>query len=95
MRSLTEAGVIKRAKSFDRDAVMKAWEGGITWEGPGGTMATDASTHHTTQDVRIIKVENRVWSLVETKQQIRPDNYDGRCDVFAHPSQTDFLMPQI
>ncbi|WP_413992265.1 ABC transporter substrate-binding protein [Labrys okinawensis] len=89
------AECVKRAKSFDRDAVMKAWESGITWEGPGGTMATDASTHHTTQDVRIIKVENRVWSLVETKSQIRPDNYGGRCDVFAHPSQTDFLMPQI
>ncbi|UVO30660.1 ABC transporter substrate-binding protein [Bradyrhizobium arachidis] len=89
------AEAVKRANSFDRDAVMKAWETGITWEGPGGKMVTDGPTHHTTQDVRIIRVENRVWSLVATKEQIQPDSYGGRCDVFAHPNQTEFLMPQM
>ncbi|RQR76536.1 MULTISPECIES: ABC transporter substrate-binding protein [unclassified Burkholderia] len=89
------AECVKCAKSFDRDAVMKAWESGISWEGPGGKMVTDGPTHHTTQDVHIIRVQDRVWSLVETRKQIRPDRYGGRCDVPKYPAQTDFLQPQL
>ncbi|MFB6464054.1 ABC transporter substrate-binding protein [Bradyrhizobium tunisiense] len=88
------AECVKRAKSFEPDAVRKAWESGITWEGPGGTMVTDGPTHHTMQDVRIIRVEDRVWSLIETKKQNPPNTYDGRCNVIARPNQTEWLMPQ-
>ncbi|WP_163156329.1 hypothetical protein [Bradyrhizobium uaiense] len=33
--------------------------------------------------------------VIATKEQIQPDSYGGRCDAFAHPGQTEFLMPQI
>jgi branched-chain amino acid transport system substrate-binding protein len=88
------AECVKRANSFEPDAVRKAWESGISWEGPGGTMVTDGPTHHTTQDVRIIRIENRVWSLIETQKQLAPDTYGGRCNVITRPNQTEWLMPQ-
>lgn len=89
------AEAVKKAGSFERDKVMAAFETGISWEGPGGLMVTDGATHNTTQDVHIVKVENRVWSLIETRKQIRPYDYEGRCDVKKYPSNTDLLTPQI
>lgn len=89
------AEAVKKAGSFDRDAVIGAFESGISWEGPGGLMVTDGPTHNTTQDVHIIKVENRVWSLIETRKQIRPYDYEGRCDLVKNPKNTEILTPQI
>lgn len=89
------AEAVKRAGSLERDAVLAALESGIRWDGPAGVMTTDGPSHNTTQDVHIITVKNRVWSLIETKKQIAPDTYGGRCNVFTNPNQTDFLMPQI
>lgn len=89
------AEAVKKAGSFDRDAVIAAFESGIAWEGPGGLMVTDGPTHNTTQDVHIIKVENRVWGLIETRKQIRPYDYEGRCDLVNNPKNTEILTPQI
>ncbi|MGY3034096.1 urea transport system substrate-binding protein [Bradyrhizobium sp. USDA 4354] len=87
------AEAVKRAGSFEREAVTSAFESGIRWEGPAGVMITDGPTHNTTQDVHIITVKNRVWSLIQKKEQIPPDTYGGKCNVFTNPNQTDFLMP--
>ncbi|WP_459603833.1 urea ABC transporter substrate-binding protein [Bradyrhizobium sp. 5.13L] len=89
------AEAVKRAGSFEREAVLAAFEGGIRWDGPAGVLTTDGPTHNTSQDVHIITVKNRVWSLIEKKEQIPPDTYGGKCNVFTNPNQTDFLMPQI
>ncbi|QPF90817.1 urea ABC transporter substrate-binding protein [Bradyrhizobium commune] len=89
------AEAVKRAGSFERDAVLAAFESGIRWDGPAGVMTTDGPTHNTSQDVHIVTVKNRVWSLIEKKEQIPPDTYGGKCNVFTNPNQTDFLMPQI
>ncbi|WP_413992267.1 ABC transporter substrate-binding protein [Labrys okinawensis] len=89
------AEAVKRAQSFERDAVMAAFESKIRWDGPAGVMTTDGPTHNTTQDVHIITVKNRVWSLIEKKEQIAPDTYQAKCNVFTNPNQTEFLMPEI
>ncbi|WP_179880076.1 urea ABC transporter substrate-binding protein [Bradyrhizobium ottawaense] len=89
------AEAVKRAGSFERQAVLAALESGIRWEGPAGVMTTDGPTHNTTQDVHIIRVKNRAWNLIEKKEQIAPDTYGGKCNVFTNPNQTEFLMPQI
>lgn len=89
------AEAVKRAGSVERDAVMTALESGIRWDGPAGILTTDGPTHNTTQDIHIITVKNRVWSLIEKREQIAPDTYQGKCNVFTNPNQTEFLMPQI
>lgn len=89
------AEAVKKAGSFERDAMLAAFESGIEWIGPGGKMVTDGKTHGTTQDVRIIQVKNRVWSLIETKSQIPPYDYEGRCDLTKFPDNTELLTPNI
>lgn len=89
------AEAVKKAGSFERDAMIAAFESGIEWNGPGGRMVTDGRTHNTIQDVHIIKVKNRVWSLIETKPQIKPYDYEGRCDLQTNPGNTELLTPVI
>ncbi|RQT14966.1 urea ABC transporter [Burkholderia contaminans] len=84
---------VRRAKSFDRDAVMRALESGIRWDGPSGALTTDGPTHNVTQDVNIIQVKNRTWKLVEHRSQINPDTYGGQCDLRRYPDRTEFVLP--
>lgn len=88
------AEAVKKSGTFDRDAVMAAFESGIEWMGPGGKMVTSGPTHNTTQDVHIVQVKNRVWHLIETKNQIAPYDYEGRCDLQKNPSNTELLTPK-
>jgi branched-chain amino acid transport system substrate-binding protein len=58
-------------------------------------MILDGKTHSTQQDVRIIQVKNRVWSLVETRPQIPPYDFNGRCNLKDNPKNVDILNPQV
>jgi branched-chain amino acid transport system substrate-binding protein len=89
------AEAVKKAGSFERDAVMAALIGNIEWTGPGGRMVTDGKTHSTQQDVHIIQVKDRKWSLIETKSQIPPYDFGGRCDLIKNPKNVDILNPQV
>ncbi|MFB6464053.1 ABC transporter substrate-binding protein [Bradyrhizobium tunisiense] len=80
------AEAVKRAGSFERDAVLAAFEYGIRWDGPAGVMTTDGPSHNTSQAVHIITVKNRVWSLIEKKEQIPPDSYGA--DAMSSPIRT-------
>jgi len=89
------AEAVKKAGSFNRDDVMAALADNIEWTGPGGKMILDGKTHSTQQDVRIIQVKNRVWSLVETRPQIPPYDFNGRCNLKDNPKNVDILNPQV
>ncbi|WP_439406255.1 ABC transporter substrate-binding protein [Bradyrhizobium sp. DASA03076] len=72
IQSCCGAEAVNRANSFDRDAVMKAWGTGITWEGPGGKMVTDGATHHTTQECALS------GSKTESGASLQPRNRSSR-----------------
>ena len=58
-------------------------------------MVVEGSTHSTQQDVHIIKVKDRVWSLIETRKQVRPYDFNGRCDLLANPRNNEILTPTL
>lgn len=89
------AEAVRRAGSFEQAAVMEAFEKGFEWMGPGGLMVTDGPTHNVTQDIHIGQYADGTWNLVETRKQIRPYDYEGRCDLTEHPDNTDLLTPVI
>ena len=66
------AEAVKKAGSFEKDALMAAVAQGIEWSSPSGRMVLDGKTHSTQQDVHIIQVKDRKWSLIETKKQVPP-----------------------
>jgi branched-chain amino acid transport system substrate-binding protein len=89
------AEAVRKAGSFERDALMDAVAGGIEWNGPGGRMVLDGKTHSTQQDVHIIQVKDRRWTLIETKQQVMPYDFAGRCDLVKNPRNTEILVPLV
>jgi len=89
------AEAVKKAGSFEREALMAAVAQGIEWNGPGGRMVLDGKTHSTQQDVRIIQVKDRKWTLIETKTQVPPYDFAGRCDLTKTPRNTEILVPLV
>ena len=89
------AEAVKKAGSFERGALMAAVAQGIEWNGPGGRMVLDGKTHSTQQDVHIIQVKDRKWTLIETKKQVPPYDFAGRCDLIKNPRNTEILVPLV
>ncbi len=89
------AEAVKKAGSFERGALMAAVAQGIEWNGPGGQMVLDGKTHSTQQDVHIIQVKDRKWTLIETKKQVPPYDFAGRCDLIKNPRNTEILVPLV
>jgi branched-chain amino acid transport system substrate-binding protein len=74
---------------------MAAVAKGIEWHGPSGRMVLDGKTHSTQQDVHIIQVKDRKWHLIETRRQVPPYDFAGRCDLTANPKNTEILVPRV
>ena len=89
----TEA--VRKAGSFERDALMAAVAKTIEWTGPSGRMVMDGPTHSTQQDVHIIQVKDRKWSLLETRKQVPPYDFAGRCNLAKNPANTEILVPRV
>jgi branched-chain amino acid transport system substrate-binding protein len=89
------AEAVKKAGSFEKDALMAAVAQGIEWSGPSGRMVLDGKTHSAQQDVHIIQVKDRKWSLIETKKQVPPYDFGGRCNLLANPKNTEILVPRV
>ena len=87
------AEAVKKAGSFDRDAVMAAVAQNIEWTGPGGKMVIDGKTHSTQQDVHIIQVKDRSGACSRPRQ-IPPYDFDGRCNLPRIRQHVDILNPQ-
>jgi urea transport system substrate-binding protein len=89
------AEAVKKAGSFERDALMAAFAHNLEWSGPSGRMVVEGATHSTQQDMHIMQVKDRKWNHLATWEQVRPYGFEGRCDLAANPQNTDILVPVI
>jgi branched-chain amino acid transport system substrate-binding protein len=78
---------VKRAKSIDRMAVIKALESGISMDTPAGKTTLDPKTHHTTVDVFVAECANHGFKVLETFPQQPPLDTASVCDLAAHPNE--------
>lgn len=68
------AEAVKQAGTTETEAVIKALESGISYDGPQGKVSIYGPTHHATQDIWIIySDENHNISFKEKYEQIVPD----------------------
>lgn len=68
------AEAVKKAGTTETEAVIKALESGISYDGPQGRVSIYGPTHHATQDIWIIySDENHNISFKEKYDQIVPD----------------------
>ncbi len=78
---------VKRAKSVDHMAMIKALESGISMDTPAGKTVLDPKTHHTTVDVFVAEVANHGFKVIETFPQQPPLDTASVCDLAAHPNE--------
>ena len=78
---------VKRAKTVERAAVIKALEGGISLDTPAGKTVLDPKTHHTTVDVFVAEVANHGFRVIQSFPQQPPLDTASVCDLAAHPTE--------
>jgi urea transport system substrate-binding protein len=89
------AEAVKKANSIEREAVIKALEGGLSLEGPGGTMAVDPKTHHFVFDMHLAEAKSRKFEILQSFSQVQPTNPDGVCDLIKNPNTNQQFEPKL
>jgi branched-chain amino acid transport system substrate-binding protein len=89
------AEAVKKARSIERERVIKALEAGLSIEGPGGTMSVDPKTHHCIFGMHIAEMKNRKFQIIQSFKQVRPTNPDGVCDLIKNPNTNQQFEPKI
>ena len=75
------AECVKQAGSLDRAALLKAIESNPKIEGPAGTVAMEAKTHHAALDIQLMVVKNQKLTILQTAKQRPPSDTAQYCDL--------------
>lgn len=82
------AAAAAKAGSVDRDKIIPALEGGLSFTGPAGKTTIDLKTHHDTLDTYIAEVRDRAYHVLESFPQQPPADTAAVCDLAANPNET-------
>ncbi|MFC5652294.1 urea ABC transporter substrate-binding protein [Paenibacillus solisilvae] len=65
---------VEKAGTTDKEAVIKALESGISYDGPAGKVTIDGKTHHVIKDLWLIRTDDKQnIEFVKKLEQIHPD----------------------
>ena len=81
------AECVKKAGSLDRAALLKAIESNPKIEGPAGTVAMEAKTHHAALDIQLMVVKNQKLTILQTAKQRPPSDTAQYCDLEKNPNE--------
>jgi urea transport system substrate-binding protein len=81
------AECMRKAGSLDRAAVLKAIESGPKIDGPSGSVALDAKTHHAALDIYVMEVQGQKLTIKETYKQRAPSDTAQYCDLIKNPKE--------
>lgn len=89
------AAAVDKAGSTDRDEVIKALEGGVTYDGPAGEISYDAQTHHAVPAMTLWRdTGDGAMEKVETlSERAEPTFEQSKCDLVANPEQNEQFTP--
>ena len=86
---------VKKAKSLDREKVIKVLEAGLTIDGPGGPTKVDAKTHHCYMDMYLAQAKGGRFEIQKRFPNTPPTNTGDQCDLLAHPDTNVMFEPKI
>ncbi|SAL81196.1 branched-chain amino acid ABC transporter, periplasmic amino acid-binding protein [Caballeronia arvi] len=85
---------VEKAGSTDRDKVIKALESGISFEGPGGKVSIDPTTHHVVQNVHIARADDKHgFAIISEEKSVAPSFERSVCDLVAKPNTAKQFTP--
>jgi urea transport system substrate-binding protein len=86
------AEAVRQAGTTERMAVIEALEGGLSLDGPSGTIEIDPKTHHGVLNVYLAELQDQAMNIVETHPAQPPADTLLVCDLQANPDQAVFYF---
>lgn len=84
---------VELAGSLDRDAVVAALETGIAFDGPGGPMKIDPTTHHAVMSTVIAEIRGGKFEIIGGAENVEPLDTSAVCDLIANPNESKQFQP--
>jgi len=76
------AQAVRQANSIEREKVVRAFEDGVSVDGPSGQVSSHPRTHYCTLDVSLARLENNRFRVLQTWPQVPPvADDDVQCNV--------------
>ena len=75
--------------------MIKALEGGISFDGPAGKSTIDAQTHHNTLDVYLGEARDRAFHVVQSFSQQPPSDTAAVCNLKANPNDNQQYVVNV
>lgn len=89
------AAAVRKAGSFEREAVMKAIDGGVSAPTPVGTVTLDAATRHCRYDIYLMETKDGGFRVLETSKGVVPTDAGGQCDLVKNPTTNRQFEPSV
>ena len=83
---------VKKAGSTDLDAMVKALDTPVSYDGPSGKVEVEPKTHHAVQNVYLAELQDQKYNILETYEQQPPSDTLLVCDLVANPNQSKFYF---
>jgi urea transport system substrate-binding protein len=84
---------VEKAGTIEREAVIAALETGVSFDGPGGTMAIQPTSHHAIMSTVTAEVTAGQFKIVQTAENVEPSDTSVLCDLIANPNQATQYQP--
>ena len=88
------AAAVNKAGTADSEAVVKALESGLSFNGPNGTVTMEPGSHHLKQNIYIVRGDaNHSFSVIKTFEAAPPSYEDEVCDLVKNPNLAQHFTP--
>ena len=90
------AMAVNKAGSLEREAVIKALEGGLRFKSPEGEVTLNPQSHHVVHTVNLARVnDKRGFTIVKTFPNVPPSDTIEVCDLIKNPNQATQYTPKF
>ncbi|MEQ8345356.1 MAG: transporter substrate-binding protein [Sneathiellaceae bacterium] len=86
---------VEMAGTLDRMKVIEALETGMSIDGPSGKVTIEPKTHHTIRNVYVAEINDRKWQVLETYDQVPPQDTMAVCDLEKNPDDTTMYVIKL
>lgn len=85
---------VEKAGSFEREKVIEALESPVSFDGPGGKVTVQPTTHHSFLTINITEVTGGQFKIVKTVENVEPSDTSAVCDLIKNPNQATQYIPE-
>ncbi|MGD9536575.1 MAG: transporter substrate-binding protein [Alphaproteobacteria bacterium] len=85
---------VEKAGSLEREAVIAALESPVSFDGPGGKVTVQPTSHHSFMTINITEVHGGQFDIVKTVPDVEPSDTSSVCDLIANPNQATQYIPE-